>query len=134
MVLKTISPGCGVRALLILIFFCALNVYWNKEAVIEDLIYGPSHRFISYLLLLPLSDHFWVLVPDVLMVMGSEFLVDWVKHAFITKFNEIPDDVSTVSYFILGITWLKSLPLSSTKVNVSTLFCALQVQTSENLS
>ena len=40
-----------------------------------------------------LSDHLWVLIPDVLMVLFTEFLVDWVKHAFITKFNEIPFEV-----------------------------------------
>ena len=40
-----------------------------------------------------LLDHLWVLIPDVLMVLFTEFLVDWVKHAFITKFNEIPFEV-----------------------------------------
>ena len=42
------------------------------------------------------ADHFWVLIPDLLMVMMFEFLVDWVKHAFITKFNDIPAEVSTI--------------------------------------
>ena len=32
-------------------------------------------------------DSFWSLAPDCLYVMGAEFLVDWVKHAFITRFN-----------------------------------------------
>ena len=27
------------------------------------------------------------------MVMGAEFLVDWIKHAFITRFNEVDADV-----------------------------------------
>ena len=27
------------------------------------------------------------------MVMGVEFLVDWIKHAFITRFNEISAEV-----------------------------------------
>ena len=40
------------------------------------------------------TEHFWVLVPDMILVMLSEFVVDWVKHAFITKFNEIPSEVS----------------------------------------
>lgn len=39
------------------------------------------------------TEHFWILIPDILLVMCSEFLVDWVKHAFITKFNEIPSEV-----------------------------------------
>ncbi|XP_066506035.1 transmembrane anterior posterior transformation protein 1 homolog [Hoplias malabaricus] len=39
------------------------------------------------------SDHLWVLMPDVFMVMASEITVDVVKHAFITKFNDITADV-----------------------------------------
>ncbi|BET01900.1 protein TAPT1 homolog [Nesidiocoris tenuis] len=35
----------------------------------------------------------WVLLPDCLMVIGCEALVDWIKHAFITKFNELPTEV-----------------------------------------
>uniref|UniRef100_A0A3P8V256 Transmembrane anterior posterior transformation 1b n=1 Tax=Cynoglossus semilaevis TaxID=244447 RepID=A0A3P8V256_CYNSE len=38
-------------------------------------------------------DHLWVLLPDVLMVIASEVAVDVVKHAFITKFNDISADV-----------------------------------------
>lgn len=41
------------------------------------------------------SDHLWVLFPDVVMVLASEFTVDVVKHAFITKFNDISADVSS---------------------------------------
>lgn len=41
-----------------------------------------------------ISDHLWVLLPDVCMVIASEMTVDVVKHAFITKFNDIPADVS----------------------------------------
>ncbi|XP_041368796.1 transmembrane anterior posterior transformation protein 1 homolog isoform X2 [Gigantopelta aegis] len=37
-------------------------------------------------------DHIWVIVPDVILVLGAEFIVDWIKHAFITKFNEISSD------------------------------------------
>lgn len=39
------------------------------------------------------EDRFWILAPDCLMVLFSEILVDWVKHAFITRFNEIPLEV-----------------------------------------
>uniref|UniRef100_A0A3B1K9R5 Transmembrane anterior posterior transformation 1 n=1 Tax=Astyanax mexicanus TaxID=7994 RepID=A0A3B1K9R5_ASTMX len=39
------------------------------------------------------SDHLWVLLPDVFMVVASEMAVDVVKHAFITKFNDITADV-----------------------------------------
>lgn len=31
-----------------------------------------------------------MLVPDCIIVMLAEMLVDWVKHAFITRFNELP--------------------------------------------
>jgi len=39
------------------------------------------------------EERFWVLVPDCLMVLFAEVLVDWIKHAFITRFNELPVDV-----------------------------------------
>ncbi|CAH1783993.1 unnamed protein product [Owenia fusiformis] len=38
-------------------------------------------------------DHLMELLPDVAAVLLAEFLVDWVKHAFITKFNEISTEV-----------------------------------------
>ncbi|XP_071506645.1 transmembrane anterior posterior transformation protein 1 homolog [Diadema antillarum] len=34
-------------------------------------------------------DHFWKMLPDVLMVLCAEVLIDWVKHAFISKFNAL---------------------------------------------
>ncbi|XP_068177328.1 transmembrane anterior posterior transformation protein 1 homolog [Antennarius striatus] len=63
-----------------------------------------KERFTSYILLLIVclrnmeqfswnTDHLWVLFPDVLMVIAAEVAVDAVKHAFITKFNEISADV-----------------------------------------
>lgn len=39
------------------------------------------------------ADHFFEMVPDLAMVMVGELIVDWLKHAFITKFNEIPAEV-----------------------------------------
>lgn len=42
------------------------------------------------------SDHLLVLIPDVFMVVISEVVVDIIKHAFITKFNDITADVSTI--------------------------------------
>jgi Eukaryotic membrane protein family len=38
-------------------------------------------------------DHFWDLVPDIVLVMLAELVVDYVKHAFITKFNELQPEV-----------------------------------------
>lgn len=35
------------------------------------------------------SDSFWELMLDCTYVMISEMLIDWTKHAFITRFNEI---------------------------------------------
>uniref|UniRef100_A0AAR2JQK4 Transmembrane anterior posterior transformation 1a n=1 Tax=Pygocentrus nattereri TaxID=42514 RepID=A0AAR2JQK4_PYGNA len=63
-----------------------------------------KERFTNYVLLLIVClrnmeqfswnpDHLWVLFPDVCMVVASEIAVDVVKHAFITKFNDIPADV-----------------------------------------
>lgn len=63
-----------------------------------------KERFTNYILLLIVClrnmeqfswnpDHFWVLFPDVCMVIASEIAVDIVKHAFITKFNDITADV-----------------------------------------
>lgn len=43
-------------------------------------------------------DYMWGLVPDVVMVIISEVAVDVVKHAFITKFNDISADVRTPQY------------------------------------
>ncbi|KAM7009111.1 transmembrane anterior posterior transformation protein 1 homolog [Tautogolabrus adspersus] len=63
-----------------------------------------KERFTNYILLLIVClrnmeqfswnpDHLWVLFPDVVMVIASEVAVDIVKHAFITKFNDISADV-----------------------------------------
>ncbi|CAL8286346.1 unnamed protein product [Arctogadus glacialis] len=63
-----------------------------------------KERFTNYILLLIVClrnmeqfswnpDHLWVLCPDVIMVIASEVAVDIIKHAFITKFNDISADV-----------------------------------------
>lgn len=41
------------------------------------------------------SEQFFVLMPDCIIVLVVEVLIDWIKHAFITRFNEIPADVYT---------------------------------------
>lgn len=33
------------------------------------------------------------MLVDVFTVVVSEMAVDWIKHAFITKFNELPIDI-----------------------------------------
>lgn len=39
------------------------------------------------------GEHLLEMIPDLIMVLLGEFFVDWFKHAFITKFNEIPYQV-----------------------------------------
>ncbi|XP_018325730.1 protein TAPT1 homolog isoform X2 [Agrilus planipennis] len=39
------------------------------------------------------SERFWVLLPDCVVVLVAEIFVDWIKHAFITRFNELQLDV-----------------------------------------
>lgn len=39
------------------------------------------------------SEQFLVLATDCFFVLIVEVLIDWVKHAFITRFNELPSDV-----------------------------------------
>lgn len=39
------------------------------------------------------SEQFLILFSDCFFVMLVEFLIDWIKHAFITRFNELPSDV-----------------------------------------
>lgn len=39
------------------------------------------------------SEQFYVLLPDCCCVLIVEVFIDWLKHAFITRFNELPADV-----------------------------------------
>jgi len=39
------------------------------------------------------SEQFLIMLPDCFWVLATEFFVDWIKHAFITRFNEIPIEV-----------------------------------------
>ncbi|KRF99379.1 uncharacterized protein Dwil_GK28110 [Drosophila willistoni] len=36
---------------------------------------------------------FCVMLPDCFAVLFTEILIDWVKHAFITRFNELPEGI-----------------------------------------
>ncbi|XP_031556071.1 transmembrane anterior posterior transformation protein 1 homolog [Actinia tenebrosa] len=40
-------------------------------------------------------EHLYVIAPYLFATVSSEYFVDWVKHAFITKFNDIPPEVYT---------------------------------------
>lgn len=59
--------------------------------------------FYSFLPYLGPADYMWALLPDVIVVIISEVVVDVIKHAFITKFNEIPADVSAPSRLFLNV-------------------------------
>lgn len=37
--------------------------------------------------------HFWILIPYCLTIFISEFAVDWVKHCFVTRFNDISHEI-----------------------------------------
>ncbi|XP_028130186.2 protein TAPT1 homolog isoform X1 [Diabrotica virgifera virgifera] len=39
------------------------------------------------------SERFWVMLPDCIFILLAEMFVDWIKHAFITRFNELNLDV-----------------------------------------
>lgn len=39
------------------------------------------------------SEQFLIMSSDCFFVIVVEFLIDWIKHAFITRFNELPADV-----------------------------------------
>ncbi|KAK2718443.1 hypothetical protein QYM36_005680 [Artemia franciscana] len=39
------------------------------------------------------ENRFWILFPNCIAVLLAEPIIDWVKHAFITRFNDIPIDV-----------------------------------------
>ncbi|XP_025197787.1 protein TAPT1 homolog [Melanaphis sacchari] len=49
------------------------------------------------------SESFWELMLDCIYVMVSEMLIDWTKHAFITRFNEI--NLSVYSDYILSFAY-----------------------------
>ncbi|XP_023025545.1 protein TAPT1 homolog [Leptinotarsa decemlineata] len=39
------------------------------------------------------TERFWVMLPDCFSILLAEMFVDWIKHAFITRFNELNLDV-----------------------------------------
>ncbi|KAF2343339.1 Tapt1 family [Trinorchestia longiramus] len=38
------------------------------------------------------EERLYILLPDCMLVLGTEVLVDWIKHAFMTRCNDIPID------------------------------------------
>lgn len=49
--------------------------------------------YFKYIKMFLFLETLWVLFPDCVLVIGCEILVDWIKHAFIARFNELPVDV-----------------------------------------
>ena len=37
--------------------------------------------------------HLFEIAPYVMMIMAAEFIIDWMKHAFIIKFNNLTVDI-----------------------------------------
>ncbi|KAI8368912.1 eukaryotic membrane protein family-domain-containing protein [Choanephora cucurbitarum] len=71
---------------------CAFLFIITLRNVIELSESGPSSILPSTfvpLFKLPASTSLNTLMTPVLMVIASELMVDWLKHAFITKFNQI---------------------------------------------
>ena len=60
------------------------------------------------------TEKFLALVPDIMLLAGCEIIVDSTKHAFITKFNNIPSGVYR-EYTVL----LANDVITSRKKNVS---------------
>ena len=65
-----------------------------------------------------LVEHLYVICPYLLAVLSSEYFVDWIKHAFITKFNNIPVEVCFIhrclillAHFGLAAMFLSRRPL-----------------------
>lgn len=77
-----------------------LNIDW----VLSENVYHVNHNFQNLTPVVFLCiEHVWVILPDAMLVFVAEILVDWVKHAFILKFNEIPADVSFMIHMYLQL-------------------------------
>ena len=75
---------------------------WNAGECYGTSLKGTSwgvELFSSLQPLLLFSEHLYVICPYLLAVLSSEYFVDWIKHAFITKFNSIPVEVCHVHSF-----------------------------------
>ena len=57
--------------------------------------YHFKYDYIEYVCVYTLLiAHLYELLPDIVLIFGSEVLVDWIKHAFLLKFNNIKPEVS----------------------------------------
>lgn len=96
--LKTRQTGddrCGLSAEIRLQKINFLNT--SSISKICTIYIKNKDMYLGIYLFFP-PDYMWGLVPDVVMVIISEVAVDVVKHAFITKFNDISADVRTQQF------------------------------------
>jgi len=49
------------------------------------------------------SESFWELMLDCMYIMILEIIIDWMKHAFITRFNEI--NLSVYGDYLLSLAY-----------------------------
>lgn len=70
-----------------------------NDMIVEVNLFTASFETLTSVVFLCL-EHVWVILPDAMLVFVAEILVDWVKHAFILKFNEIPADVSLMIFTV----------------------------------
>ncbi|XP_014240836.1 protein TAPT1 homolog isoform X2 [Cimex lectularius] len=88
-----------LHALLVLCQATTLNVAINSsnKSLLTIMI---SNNFVELKVVIQtMKEYAWkrdtlvILFPDCVQVIFCEILVDWIKHAFITRFNELPVDV-----------------------------------------
>lgn len=95
------TRGCSVNH---------LQPFYAVFMLLSLFLVADAGKLWRFALLVP-SDYMWALLPDVIVVIISEVVVDVIKHAFITKFNEIPADVSdeedaSTSFFSLSFLFM----------------------------
>ncbi|XP_060860281.1 protein TAPT1 homolog [Metopolophium dirhodum] len=87
---------------------------FNKTTLFQLLCSDVRERFHLFILLLIVvvqtmkeyqwtSESFWKLMLDCVYVMILEIIIDWTKHAFITRFNEI--NLSVYSDYLLSFAY-----------------------------
>ena len=58
--------------------------------------------FCNDFMLILCAEHIEGMAQDAMIVIAAEVVVDWVKHAFITKFNEISAEVRNQKCWLTG--------------------------------
>ncbi|KAK7498354.1 hypothetical protein BaRGS_00010308 [Batillaria attramentaria] len=76
-----------MHSFLIMCQVTVLNVAFNShsKALLTIIM---SNNFVEIK-----GNQLWVILPDITLVLVVELFVDWTKHAFITKFNQISPEI-----------------------------------------